>query len=474
METKSAQSLRRSLGAFSLFAIGFGCTIGVAWIMLLGDFLAAAGPFGAALAFAIGGGVITLVGLCYAELSTAIPRAGGEAAYAYTLFGPRTSFAIGWFLCVQYAATAAFEAVSITWIIQKLFPQLSIGVAYPLLGYEVTYEALIIGMAAVGLMTALHWHGIDKVGKLQSVFTWTFLGICIAFFIAALSGGDTQNLAPKFASTSYDHWLMGVAWLVATSTFWLSGFQLIVQVVEERSEKTALSTVPIAIVATVVASAIFYVFVIFASSIIVDWKTLASVEFATMLAFERAFESALFAKVAMFAALIGLITTWNTVIIGATRIMLELGRNDLMPAAFSRLHRKHASPSLPILMVAICSALGVIGGRGVILPIISIGALTLALSFAFVCLAVFRVRKRSIGDGFIYRVPGGPVLVMLALVMTTAMVAFILYDGMWKAALEGEFVQPAMIAVSAITGLLFYIFRKKTSSQVADLNQVEP
>ena len=62
---------------------------------MLGDWLRQAGPLGAMLAFVAGGLVMTVVGLCYAELATLLPVSGGELAYAYEAYGVKACFAAG-------------------------------------------------------------------------------------------------------------------------------------------------------------------------------------------------------------------------------------------------------------------------------------------------------------------------------------------------------------------------------------------
>ena len=87
--------LKKTLGAVQLFSIGFGSIVGVGWIVLMGFWFSRAGPVGTALAFVAGGLLLALVGLCYAEMSTMIPVAGGEAAYAYAVFGSPLAFVVG-------------------------------------------------------------------------------------------------------------------------------------------------------------------------------------------------------------------------------------------------------------------------------------------------------------------------------------------------------------------------------------------
>ncbi len=62
------KELREEVGAGQFFTLAFGCIIGVAWVVVLGEWLSLAGPIGAILGFLVGGAVMMLIGLCYAEL----------------------------------------------------------------------------------------------------------------------------------------------------------------------------------------------------------------------------------------------------------------------------------------------------------------------------------------------------------------------------------------------------------------------
>ncbi|HML38814.1 MAG TPA: amino acid permease, partial [Bacillota bacterium] len=79
--------LKRSLGRVEVFALAFGTMIGWGWIILPSQWIDYAGVLGAVIAFLIGGFLCILVGLTYAELTSAFPLAGGELAFSYRGLG---------------------------------------------------------------------------------------------------------------------------------------------------------------------------------------------------------------------------------------------------------------------------------------------------------------------------------------------------------------------------------------------------
>src|ERR1051326_508641 len=118
----SRPALQKTIGSWQFFTLSFAAIVGVGWIVVLGGWLRQSGPIGAVIAFLLASVAMMLVGLCYAELVTTLPVSGGEIAYAYEIFGLRTSFVTGWFLALVYVATATFEAISAGWIAAVLFP----------------------------------------------------------------------------------------------------------------------------------------------------------------------------------------------------------------------------------------------------------------------------------------------------------------------------------------------------------------
>lgn len=73
--------------------LAIGAMLGWGWVVLSGDWISTAGFLGSAIAFIIGGILVILIGLTYAELSSAIPETGGGMIFVYRAFAgnPRLS-----------------------------------------------------------------------------------------------------------------------------------------------------------------------------------------------------------------------------------------------------------------------------------------------------------------------------------------------------------------------------------------------
>ncbi|HEX4372667.1 MAG TPA: amino acid permease, partial [Puia sp.] len=109
----SEKGLKRTLGAWSLIALGIGAIIGAG--LFVRTAAAAGGNAGPAvtISFIIAAIGCAFAGLCYAEFASVIPIAGSAYTYAYATMGELIAWIIGWALILEYALGAA--TVSISW-----------------------------------------------------------------------------------------------------------------------------------------------------------------------------------------------------------------------------------------------------------------------------------------------------------------------------------------------------------------------
>src|SRR5882672_7396509 len=106
-------TLKKTLGARGLIALGIGAIIGAGLFSITGG--AAANNAGPAItiSFIVAGLGCGFAGLCYAEFASMIPVAGSAYTYSYATMGEFIAWIIGWDLVLEYAVGAA--TVSISW-----------------------------------------------------------------------------------------------------------------------------------------------------------------------------------------------------------------------------------------------------------------------------------------------------------------------------------------------------------------------
>jgi basic amino acid/polyamine antiporter, APA family len=456
------RGLQRSIGTAQFFTLSFGCIIGVGWVVALPAWLAQAGPGGAALAFVAGGIAMMLVGVCYAELATAFPVTGGEVAYAYALYGAETSFVTGWFLALSSIATTAFEAISLGWIAGAIVPGLEGPALYTIGGEPVRAGGLAIGIAGTALLTWLNYRGAGAAARLQDILTWGLLATSAWFILAGITAGSTIHLQPLFPDSVDRPLWRGVLSVMATAPFWYAGFDVIPQMMGERAQSTSLRAAGAMILASIAMAAVFYVLVILASSMTMPWRELLTLPMPTAEGFRRAFDSELLARVVLTAAVLGLVTTWNSVFMFASRVLFTLGRARLVSPSMGAAHPRHGSPANAVLFVGIASGAAVLLGRGALLPIVNVAGICLAGAALLICIGVIRFRRVAPDVPRPYQVPGGSVTAALAAIVCLWMVAWALIEP----ALAGG-VPPEWLVLggwTALGAMMWTIARRARSS----------
>ena len=115
------QELQKSLNMKDVLALAFGTMIGWGWIMLAGSWVGNGGTLGAIIAFLLGGVMAIFVGLTYAELTPALPLAGGELVFSYRAMGYNASWFTGWMITLAYLGVAAWEGPALSNALGFLF-----------------------------------------------------------------------------------------------------------------------------------------------------------------------------------------------------------------------------------------------------------------------------------------------------------------------------------------------------------------
>ena len=175
MHPSKEPALRRALGPWSTVAIIMGTVIGSGIFLVPTDMVKAVGSPGTVFAVWVFGGVLSLFGaLTYAELSAALPEAGGEYAYLTAAYGPFFGFLYAWTQTwVAKSASIAALATAFYRYLADFLPGLQAPlyvVAWPIGPgggpLEIRYgQVLAIGV--ILLLSAVNYRGVKVGGRVQ-------------------------------------------------------------------------------------------------------------------------------------------------------------------------------------------------------------------------------------------------------------------------------------------------------------------
>jgi amino acid transporter/nucleotide-binding universal stress UspA family protein len=415
-EQQREVTFARDLGLFDATMIGVGAMIGAGIFVLTGIAAGEAGP-ASILSFALNAVVTLLTAFAYAELASALPRAGGGYSYVRLAFPGGAGFVAGWMLWFAYTVACSLYALGFAGYFWEFFHRYAPGMTelvYGLIGHHraVLAVTVVLGSAFIWLNV----RGAEVTGKTENVLTLskiTVLGIFLYFGLAEVfSQPDRaiQSLTPFFPKG-----LGGVIVAMGLTFIAFEGYDLIATVAEEikQPEKNIPRATFIALSITVV----LYLLILFVSLAAIDpggttaWEYLGRFKETAIVKAAEGFMPAIGVAVIVAGGLLSTMSALNATVMAASRVAFSMGRDLLLPRPMSLIHRQRRTPHIAILVTGV-----ILLGMALTLPIEAVGSaasLIFLLTFAMVNLSVIVLRRKHPEIPRRYRVPLYPVVPLL-------------------------------------------------------------
>ncbi|HET8701414.1 MAG TPA: APC family permease, partial [Nitrococcus sp.] len=248
--------LRRDIGIIGLLFTAVGSIIGSGW--LFGALSAAqiAGP-ASILAWGIGGVMIALIGLCYAELGTMFPVSGGVVRFPHYAFGSFASYTLGWITWIAVASTTSIEVLAALQYSTNYVPWLQrLDNGVPVL----TGAGFAVAVGLLALFSLINAIGIRWFARLNNALVWWKLAIIVLVIVVFLATAfHGMNFNHAVAGGFMPFGWTGVFSSIATAgiVFSYLGFRQGVELAGETHNPQR--NVPIAIIGSVLITGVIYV-----------------------------------------------------------------------------------------------------------------------------------------------------------------------------------------------------------------------
>lgn len=420
--TTSQGQLSRVLARKDVLALAFGAMIGWGWIVLTGSWIQSAGSLGAITAFLIGGLIIVLVGLTYAELASAMPQVGGEHVYSYRAMGHFASFLCTWAITLGYVSVVAFEAVALPTVVEHLFPNYAIGHLWTITGWEVKATWVAVGVVGSLVMMWINYIGVRTAALVQKVVTLLILAVGILFITGALFQGSTATMQPLF---SVEEGVMGgIMMVIIMVPFMFVGFDVIPQAAEEIN--LPFREIGRVLMISVILAVFWYAFIILGTSLMLDPEALGASSLAVPDAMQAAFQAPWAGNLMILAGIAGIITSWNAFYIGGSRAIYALAHSGMLPAWLGKLHPTYRTPTNAILVMGILSAIAPFFGRPALVWLVVAGGLGIVIAYLFVSLSFVVLRRREPEMARPFKVRQGKLVGALAVLLSLGLTAMYL------------------------------------------------
>jgi len=433
-------SLQRKIGAPQLWAIAVGMVISGQYFGWNFGFTA-----GGLYGLIIAAFMVTVFYLCfmfsYAELTTAIPHAGGAMAYAYKAFGPLLGYISGIACLLEFTFAPPAIAVAIGSYVHFLFPFIA--------AHAATIAAFIICIM-------INLSGTKNVAWFEFIVTITALFGLLFYYafglakvnISHLSGG--QHFLP--------HGISGIFAAIPFAIWLYLGIEGGAMAAEEvREPHKDISKGFIMAILTLTACSFFTIFITVGLDGTMRSVTDHPLPYALLLAYPfHQWLSYLIDILGLF----GLFASLNGLIIGYSRQAYALARAGYLPRLLANLSRQNV-PHWALIIPGIFGII-VAGSASFSNSLIILAVFAATLTYFISLLALFKLRKTNKALYRPFKV-FYPIVPFIAIILGMVCLASVFYYAILNNKLHIFIYEIPLLAVLAciiVIATIYFFYRR--------------
>jgi len=397
-DVNSDGRLSRVLGRWDLTAVGVNQVIGSGIFVLPAAVAALVGVASSVWPFIVAGIANVLIVLCFAEVATRFRRAGGPYVYASEAFGPFVGFEVAWMLWLTRLASLAALANALARYLGYFVPGASVGY-----GRAATVTVLIGTLALINLL------GVRYGSWTVNLFTVSKLVPLLVFVLFGLWAVDRSAFAgfsPTIDAAT------GEAVLLLMFAF--GGFELItLPAGEARSPRR---DVPFALLSTIGIVCLVFVAVQYVTAGTLPGVAASETPVADAAA---VFLGPLGGMLVAIGGLVSIAGANAGTMLAGPRVTYALAESGQVPGWFGHVSERFRTPDVSIVIYA-AIALG-LALSGSFEQMAKVSAVARLIFYLATCAAVPVLRRHTAEvEGF--RLPGGPIIPALAVLVAAAII----------------------------------------------------
>jgi len=441
-EESGEGTLKRTLSATSLVALGIGAIVGAGLFSITGMAAANyAGP-GIMISFVIAAIGCGLAGLCYAEFASMIPIAGSAYTYSYATMGEFVAWIIGWDLVLEYAVASATVASSWSDYLLQLLANFGYGIPEALT--KTPFDGGIMNLPSVFIvifMSLFLIRGTSQSAWVNNLIVVLKIGIVLVFIGIGFKYIRPENLQPlippnegKFGEFGWT----GVLRASAIVFFAYIGFDAVSTAAQET--KNPKKAMPIGILGSLLICTILYILFAYVMTGVAHYTEFKGLDGAGDLAPVATAidwmgpvingvphpDYPWLNTAIIIAILLGFSSVIMVMLLGQSRVFYSMSQDGLLPKIFSDVHPEYRTPykSSMIIMIFVCLFAAFIPGE-IVGEMVSIGTL---FAFILVCVGVLVTRYTMKDTPRGFKVPFVPYVPILGILVCLSLMIFLPFD----------------------------------------------
>lgn len=368
-DMKPPTGLKKRVSLVHGIGLVSGVIIGSGIFFTPNEILQSTGSVGLSLTVWIMAGLIAVGGaLCYCELGSSIPQAGGEYVYLYRAYGPLPAFLFIWLTSfVGYPASQAVSALAFSrYLVQPFFSG----------GCEPSPTLLkLVGLAGILMLGIVNATSVKAAIRMQSVLLLIKVLSLVAVVVMGVYWAMHEELGSLATGFQRSNWSPSDIGLAFYNALWAyEGWNSLNYAAEEVKDphKNILRAVVIGLILVIVC----YITVNLAYFAVLD-KSEFTKAFANLVG-KKVIGTAGVVLMPLFVA-ISCFGSANGSLFTSSRILFAAARQRQLPSAFALVHKDFNTPFPAVILQVTLSIL-----------LISIGTLeSLLEAFSFIAWIVY-------------------------------------------------------------------------------------
>ncbi len=361
----------------------------------------------------LAGFLCLLSAMCFSELTSLYPTAAGIKLYIQHAFNERTSIIISMFYVVLGVAMVGAESFLLSSVLSSSFQIIN---PY--------YDKVIWMLFFLLLVAFINFRGVFITGLLQDIMTYAMVAFMIGVSIYTFA---THDINFSLAAQSAKFTLGNIIQAAGVGVFLYVGFEWVAPLAEETTDYRLIGKGMlwgIGLLSITYAMFIVAMYAGLTQEQLASGTPIPHILFGTNL-FGTA-GTVTFIGMSILAS----VTSFNSGLLNTSRFSYAMGRDNVLPRIFSKLHPKYATPWVAILALGIFALVISLATlyTGQYLFLIMMAAALECFIYVVAAVCVIRLRKKYPEKERSFKIPMGYTIPIIVIIVFTGLLLGIFFD----------------------------------------------
>ncbi len=435
-ELKKVLKLRTVVSASTGMAIATSCYLAGLQVatILVGEL--------AWISILVAGFLCLLSSMCFSELTSLYPSAAGIKLYIQHAFNEKVSMTISMFYVTLGIFMVGAESFLLASVLSSTFQV-----------FDPFYDKFLWMIFFIVIVMVINIRGVYITGLVQDIMTYAMVAFMIGVAVYTFA---THNVNITLAAQSAKFTLQNIIQAAGVGVFLFVGYEWVAPLAEETTDYRLIGRGMLMAIGLLTVTYSLFIVAMFVG---LTPEQLASGTPIPHIVFGTNLFGVAGTVCFLIMSILASVTSFNSGLLNTSRFSYAMGRDNVLPRFFSKLHSSYATPWAAILFlgaVAIIVSLATLYTEKYLFIILMAAALECFI-YVVAAACVIRLRKKYPDKERSFKIPLGYTIPVIVIVVFTGLMIGIFAD-VSRDYTGKELFQNYWVAVVMAGFMLFMIF----------------